>query len=102
MKLCVRSLTLTVALLWGGAILCVGLAHLAFPGYASSFLSGIGSIYPGFHGAQSFGDVLVGTAYALVDGALGGLIFGWLYNAFSAPHARAAHNAHAPVIRANS
>jgi hypothetical protein len=102
MKLCVRGLTLTVALLWGGAVLCVGLAHLAFPGYASGFLSGIGSIYPGFHGARSVGDVLVGTAYALVDGALGGLIFGWLYNAFSAPHPSAEHGAHAPVIRANS
>jgi hypothetical protein len=72
MKLCIRGLSLTVALLWGGAVLCVGLAHLAFPGYASSFLSGIGSIYPGFHGAGSFGDALVGTVYALVDGALGG------------------------------
>jgi hypothetical protein len=102
MKLCVRGLMLTVALLWGGAILCVGLAHLAFPGYASSFLSGIRSIYPGFHGARSFTDVLVGTAYGLVDGALGGLFFGWLYNAFSAPHRAEQDSAHAPAIRANS
>jgi hypothetical protein len=102
MKLNIRGLTLTIALLWGGAVLCVGLAHLAFPGYASSFLSGIGSIYPGFHGARSFGDVLVGTAYALVDGALGGLIFGWLYNAFPAPHSSAERSTQAPAIGANS
>lgn len=83
MKLSIRGLVLSLALIWGGCILCVGLAHLAFPGYASSFLTGISSIYPGFHGARSFVDVIVGTAYASVDGALGGLIFGWLYNAFA-------------------
>jgi len=83
MKLSIRGLAFALALIWGGAILCVGLAHLAFAGYASSFLSGVASIYPGFHGARSFGDVLVGTGYALVDGAFGALFFGWLYNAFA-------------------
>jgi hypothetical protein len=83
MKLSIRGLMFTTALLWGGCILCVGMAHLAFPNYASHFLAGISSIYPGFHGGRSFGDVIVGTAYALVDGGLGGLFFGWLYNLFS-------------------
>jgi hypothetical protein len=83
MKLSIRGLMLTTALLWGGCIFCVGLAHLAFPSYASDFLAGISSIYPGFHGGRSFGDVILGTAYALVDGGLGGLFFGWLYNLFS-------------------
>ena len=101
MRLNIRGLTLTIALLWGGALLCVGLLHLAFPGYASSFLSGVSSIYPGFHGARSFGDVLIGTAYALIDGALGGLIFGRLYNVFSARHSPAERSAHAPAIHAN-
>jgi hypothetical protein len=84
MKLSVRGLACSLALIWGGAVLCAGLAHLAYPDYASSFLSGVSSIYPGFHGARSFADVIVGTLYALMDGALGGLIFGWLYNAFAA------------------
>jgi len=30
------------------------------------------------------GDTLVGTAYALIDGGVGGFIFGWLYNLFAA------------------
>jgi hypothetical protein len=84
MRLSIRGVMFTTGLLWGGCILCVGLVHLAFPGYASDFLAGISSIYPGFHGGRSFGDVIVGTAYALVDGGLGGVFFAWLYNAFSA------------------
>lgn len=83
MKLSIRGLALSLGLLWGGCIFCVGLVHLAAPSYASHFLAGVSSIYPGFHGARSFGDVIVGTAYALVDAGVGGLIFGWLYNAFA-------------------
>ncbi|HVB86002.1 MAG TPA: hypothetical protein VNK23_04960 [Candidatus Dormibacteraeota bacterium] len=91
MKLSVRALTLTVTLLGGGCILCVGLAHLAVPSYASHFLAGIASVYPDFRGGRSFGDVIVGTGYALVDGALGVLISGWLYNVFAAEQPPVAH-----------
>lgn len=89
MKLSIRGITCSLALIWGGAVLCTGLVHLAYPGYASSFLNGVSSIYPGFHGARSFADVIVGTLYALLDGAVGGLIFGWLYNACSGKSAGA-------------
>jgi hypothetical protein len=80
MRLSIKGMAIASALLWGGGILCLGLIHLASPSYAESFLEGISSIYPGFHGARSFGDVLVGTAYALIDGGVGGLFFAWLYN----------------------
>jgi hypothetical protein len=83
MRLSIRSLTLTAGLLWGGAILLLGIIHLASPGYGSAFLEGISSIYIGFHGGRSAADVLLGTVYALIDGALGGLFFGWLYNSFA-------------------
>jgi hypothetical protein len=46
-----------------------------------AFLDGISSVYLGFHAPRTIGDVLVGTLYGLVDGAIGGLIFGWLYDA---------------------
>jgi hypothetical protein len=82
-RLSVKALAIVSALLWGGGILCVGLVHLASPSYGSSFLEGISSIYPGFHGARSLGDVLVGTAYGLIDGGFGGFFFGWLYNLFA-------------------
>jgi len=83
MRLSVKGLTFACALIWGGGILCLGLLHLAIPSYCTSFLEGISSVYPGFHGARSLGDALVGAAYALVDGAVGGLVFGWLYNLFA-------------------
>lgn len=80
MKLSTKALALALGLLWGGGVACASFAHLAFPAYASSFLEFVSSIYPGFHAARSFGDALLGTGYALADGAIGGFVFGWLYN----------------------
>lgn len=83
MRLSTKALMIACGSLWGGAIACLGLIHLAIPSYGTSFLEGVSSIYPGFHGARSLGDALVGAAYALIDGGLGGFIFGWLYNLFA-------------------
>ena len=83
MRLSLKALVITCGLLWGGAVACVGLIHLGVPSYGSGFLTGVSSIYPGFHGARSFADALVGTVYALLDGATGGFFFGWLYNLFA-------------------
>jgi len=83
MTLSVRSLAIVSALLWGGGVLSVGLVNLAAPSYGTAFLQCVSSIYPGFHNSRHFVDVLVGTGYALFDGAVGGALFGWLYNFFS-------------------
>jgi hypothetical protein len=83
MRLSVKAFTLTCGLIWGGALLVVGLCNLASPGYGEAFLRGMSSVYPGYHATRSLGDVLVGTGYGLVDGGLGGLIFAWLYNVFA-------------------
>jgi len=82
MKVSIKALGLTIALLWGGIVLLVGLGNLGFPGYGSAFLEVVASIYPGYHATSSIGSVLVGTLYALADGFIGGLIAGWLYNLF--------------------
>jgi hypothetical protein len=84
MKLSVRALMITSALLSGGCLLMLGLFHLASPSYGVGFLQLVSSVYPGFHASRTFSDVLVGTVYALVDGAICGLLFGWLYNGFAA------------------
>jgi hypothetical protein len=42
----------------------------------------IASVYPGFKASGTFIDVIVGTLYALVDGAICGFVFALLYNAF--------------------
>ena len=41
------------------------------------------SLYPGFHASHTFGDVIVGMLYGVVDGGFAGLIFAWLYNCFA-------------------
>ncbi len=40
------------------------------------------SVYPGYTAEANFGQVILGTRYGLVDGAIGGAIFAWLYNCF--------------------
>jgi hypothetical protein len=83
MKLHVPALALTAALLWGGAILVVGLANMAWPHYGGAFLEVMASIYPGYHPGSGIRSVITGTLYGLVDGAIGGAIFAWVYNLFS-------------------
>ena len=82
MRLSIRSLAMAAGLLWGGLICFVGLINLAAPSYGASFLQMMSSVYPGFQFSRTFGDVIVGTIYGLADGAIAGLILGWLYNAF--------------------
>jgi len=82
MKLNVKALALTAGILWALAVLFVGAVNLIWSGYGRAFLQLMASIYPGYHAAGSPGDLIVGTLYALVDGAIGGLVFGWVYNLF--------------------
>jgi hypothetical protein len=83
MKLNVKGMTLAFGLIWGGAMLFTGVAHVIGGGYGQAFLDVMASIYPGFHGAGTFGDAIVGTLYGVVDGATGGAVFAWLYNLLS-------------------
>jgi hypothetical protein len=80
MKLNLRALAVTSAILWTGVVFIVGVANLIWPDYGKAFLLMLASIYPGYAASGSFGDVIVGSLYALVDAAILGLIFGWLYN----------------------
>lgn len=78
-----KALALTCGVLWGGGALFAGFTHLVWPGYAGAYLDFLASIYPGYH-VGGMGSVLIGTGYALVDGAGGGAALAWLYNAFAA------------------
>jgi hypothetical protein len=82
-KLSVKSLTITVAVLWGISFFVVSVANLIWPPYGAAFLSIISSLYPGYESIGTFGSVIVGTLYALVDGAVCGAVFAWLYNIFA-------------------
>ena len=83
MRLSIKGLALASGLLWGGCILFVGLINLAAPAYGASFLQMVSSIYPGYHASRTVVDVVVGTCYGIVDGGVGGLLLGWLYNLFA-------------------
>ena len=81
MRLTIKALAVTSALLWGGCMLLLGVGHLIVASYGVAFLDALSSVYPGFHASRTMAGVFVGTVYGLADGAIGGLIFGWLYNA---------------------
>ena len=83
MRLNLKALTIAFAILWAGVVFIVGLANLIWPGYAKAFLLMLASIYPGYKASGLFGDMIAGSLYALVDGAIMGLILGWLYNLFA-------------------
>lgn len=80
MKFRIRALALAVGVIWAGGIFMVGVANLASAGYGSAFLQLLASIYPGYSATASFGQVIIASLYGLVDGAVGGAIFAWLYN----------------------
>lgn len=80
MKLSIKGAALAAGLLWGGCILFVGAIGLAAPGYGKAFLDSIASVYPGYDNTGSILEVLVGTVYGLLDGAIAGALFAWLYN----------------------
>lgn len=80
MRFNVTVLGLTAGLIWGGAMLAVGIANAIWPNYGRAFLELVASIYPGYRPGTGTGSVITGTLYALVDGAIGGVVFGWLYN----------------------
>jgi len=80
MKLSVKGLALSAAILWGGCILLMGVLNLIWNGYAVAFLDLMRSIYPGYAGTQGFMGVVVGTLYGAVDGAVCGALLAWLNN----------------------
>ncbi len=89
MKLNVRAMAITSSVLWGGAVLTVGLINLIEPKYGRQFLNLVSSIYPGYQAQPKLKDVAVGTGYALLDGAFGGAIVAALYNQLE--HSESAH-----------
>ncbi|UCG88108.1 MAG: hypothetical protein JSW71_06075 [Gemmatimonadota bacterium] len=80
MDLNIKALAVVGAVLMGACLLLVGIANLIFPSYGVAFLDLMASLYPGYHGPDGFGSVIVGTLYAAVDGAVCGAILAWLYN----------------------
>ena len=77
MKLNIRAFAFTAALIWGIGLMLITWWIMLFEGITggSCWLS---CIYRGY--SISFVGSLIGLAWGLVDGFIGGLIFAWLYN----------------------
>jgi hypothetical protein len=83
MRVSLKAITLSSAILWGFAMLLVGLIHMATHTYGGEFLQIMSSVYPGADTAPTIARVLLGTVYGFVDGAIAGFLFGLLYDSFS-------------------
>jgi len=83
MSLSVKGLAGAGAIAWGGCYFLVGIANMVWSTYGTAWLDLAASIYPGYEPTGGFGSVVVLTLYALLDGAVAGAIFAWLYNLFA-------------------
>ena len=83
MRLSVWAFTISAGLVWGFyGMFASGLLNLLWPPYGEHFLLTMSSVYPGYHGTRTLADVLVATSYGMLDGAVGGFLFAWIYNWF--------------------
>ncbi len=78
MKLNIKAFALACGLLWAGGLFCMTWWMIAFDG-ATGEPTLIGKVYRGYS-VDPLGS-LIGVAWALPDGLIGGAIFAWLYNA---------------------
>jgi hypothetical protein len=90
MPLSLKAFAITAGLVWGVCLLAVGVVNFLIPSYGIGFLDAMRSVYPGYHNARTITNIVVGSAYGLVDGAIGGLVFAWVYNLVADQHRRIA------------
>lgn len=82
MKLDVKAMAISLALVWGVlGMFLTGAANAVWPTYGQEFLQVMASVYPGYKGTPGFGQALVAAIYGLVDAAIVGAVFAWIYNA---------------------
>jgi hypothetical protein len=77
MPLNVKAFALTSGLLWGFGLFLLTWWIILLDG-ATGEMTFIGRIYRGY--SLSVGGSFIGLLWALLDGAIGGAIFAWLYN----------------------
>lgn len=77
MRLNIKAFALAFGLVWGLGIFVLTWWIMAFEG-ATGEVNLIGHVYRGYN-ISPLGSV-IGLAWGLADGAVGGLIFAWLYN----------------------
>lgn len=76
-KLDVKALGLAFGIVWGVALLLMGIAAMLFS-YGDRFVKALGSIYCGYK-ATVLGS-LIGGIWGFVDAGICGVAIAWLYN----------------------
>lgn len=77
MKLNVKAFALTCGIVWGLGVLLLTWWIIALDG-ATGEITFLGRIYRGYN-ISPLGSI-IGLGWAFADGAIGGVIFAWLYN----------------------
>lgn len=77
MKLNVRAMALSFGLIWGLGLMVLTWWIILFEG-ATGEPTLIGYVYRGYN--ISFTGSFFGLVWGFFDGAIGGIIFAWLYN----------------------
>lgn len=80
MKLDVKACALTSGLIWGLGLFILTWWIMAFDGVTGE-MTFIGRLYRGYSISPT--GSLVGLAWGLLDGFIGGALFAWLYNRFA-------------------
>lgn len=78
-----RALAISLGLVWGAYVFLLGLILAIFPNarffwVSSEFLEILATLYPGY--APTIIGSFIGLFWALLCGAIGGLIIAWLHN----------------------
>jgi hypothetical protein len=78
-KLNSKALGLSLGVIWGAAAFLLGVT--AMYGYGVEFVEFVGNLYVGYE--ATWAGAFIGLVYAFLDGFIGGLLVGWLYNKFN-------------------
>lgn len=71
---------LSLGVVWGGAVLIMGLLSHFFA-YGTAFVTAMGVMYIGYEPSILGG--LIGGLMGFIDAFVGGALIAWLYNVFS-------------------
>ena len=88
MKLNIRAFGLACGLVWGFGLFVLTWWIMVFDG-ATGEITMIGRLYRGYS-ITPVGS-LIGLAWALADGLIGGLIFAWFYNLLAGELSKKSH-----------
>jgi glycerol uptake facilitator-like aquaporin len=83
MKLSVKGLMFASGIGWGLIVLIVGVLNMIFTGYGEAYLNPAAGVFVWYEASGGVVDLIIGIIWALIVGGVCGIVFAWLYNAFT-------------------